>query len=180
VLICLKEECRCTVQPSAIVRHLQRQHHVPIELRKQVEQYIQLFPGSYDYSTVPLPQDGSIPQPIIPVVNGFECIECAFKTQHRGNVRRHGSKEHSKQRAEDKEMYTHVRLQSWFRNGKERYWVVDEPALLIAQPEDHVIVRDVGEDSPEPDDSTDESTNQDEPTEPESASKLTAVNMEQN
>jgi hypothetical protein len=77
-------------------------------------------------------------------------------------------------------MYTHVRLQSWFRNGKERYWVVDEPALLIAQPEDHVIVRDVGEDSPEPDDSTDESTNQDEPTEPESASKLTAVNMEQN
>lgn len=45
-------------------------------------------------------------------------------------------------------------MQSWFKNGKERYWVVDEDAVPIAQPTQQNGLRDVGEDSPEPNDST--------------------------
>jgi hypothetical protein len=46
-------------------------------------------------------------------------------------------------------------MQSWFRNGKERYWVVDEEARP-APPARPDIVRDVGEESPDSSDATDE------------------------
>jgi hypothetical protein len=155
VLICLSNKCRCAVNPGAIVRHFRDQHKVPIELRKQIERYIQSFPSSYDYLTIQLPADGLIPQPIVPVVNGFQCIECPYKTQDRSNVRKHANTEHNKQRLDDGAIYTTVRMQSWFKNGKERYWVVDEDAEPIAQSIQQDIVRDVGEESPEPDDNTD-------------------------
>lgn len=73
VLICMGDKCRCAVSPAAIVRHLQRHHNIPIELRTQVERYIQLFPSSYDHSSVQLPPDRSFPQPVIQVVDGFQC-----------------------------------------------------------------------------------------------------------
>jgi len=41
-------------------------------------------------------------------------------------MRTHSNKAHGKKRVRDEEMFTAVRLQSWFREGKERYWVVDE------------------------------------------------------
>lgn len=126
VLVCLSEECRCAVSPGAIVRHFYLKHKTPIELRKLLEQYIQGFPGSYDYSTIQLPRDRSSPQPILEVVDGSQCKECQFKTQDRSNIRKHGNKEHKKKRIRDEELFSPVRLQSWFKNGKQRYWVVDE------------------------------------------------------
>jgi hypothetical protein len=155
ILICLNDKCRCAIKPGAIVRHLRDQHQIPIELRKQVDQYIQSFPSLYDYSTVQLPVDGLSPQPVIPVVNGCQCIECPYKTQDRSNVRKHANIEHKKQRLDDGEIYTSVRMQSWFKNGKERYWVVDEDAEPIRPPIQQDILRDVGEDSAEASDTTD-------------------------
>jgi hypothetical protein len=38
----------------------------------------------------------------------------------------HGNKEHGKKRVADEDLFNPVRLQSWFREGKERYWVVNE------------------------------------------------------
>jgi hypothetical protein len=126
VLICIGNGCRCAVSPASISSHLRRKHHVRIELRKQVDRYIEGFPFQYDHSNVRLPPDGLAPQPIIRINDGFECHDCKYKTQDRSNIKKHGNKEHGKKRAKDEDLFDRVRLQSWFGNGKERYWVVDE------------------------------------------------------
>ena len=150
VLVCLGEECRCAVSPRAMVRHFNDQHKTPIELRKAIERYIQAFLGSYDYLSVRLPPDGSSPQPIIQVVDGFQCRQCPFKTQDRSNIRKHANKEHGKKRARDEEIFSIVRMQSWFKGKRERYWVVDEEVRPVpAPPAQPDIVRDVGEESPD-------------------------------
>jgi hypothetical protein len=38
----------------------------------------------------------------------------------------HGNKEHGKQRVSDDELFEKVRLQSWFQDHRQRYWVVVE------------------------------------------------------
>src|SRR5947209_18554247 len=81
VLICLGNGCCCVLKPTALSRHLSTQHKTPIALRRQLEQYVAVFPCTYDYNTVVLPPDGSIPQPVIPIVDGFQCRVCTFKTQ---------------------------------------------------------------------------------------------------
>jgi hypothetical protein len=94
-----------------------------------VERSIEGFPFIYNYSTVQLPPDGSAPQPVIEVVDGFQCQHCQlrpYKTQDRSNARKHGNKVHGKKRVADENLFDSVKLQSWFKGGKERYWVVDE------------------------------------------------------
>ena len=73
VLICVNIKCRYALQPSAVCRHLRDRHKTPRALQKQVEQYIKAFPFTYDHTSVQLPINGSAPQPIIPIVDGFVC-----------------------------------------------------------------------------------------------------------
>lgn len=139
VLICMGHGCRCAVSPASISRHLRRKHHTTIELRRQVDRYIEAFPFEYNYSDIKLPADGLAPQPIIQIRDGFQCQHCAiqpFKTQSRKAVKEHGNKEHGKKRVADEDLFHPVRMQSWFWEGKERYWVVDEskPAIPFGQP----------------------------------------------
>lgn len=47
-------------------------------------------------------------------------------TQSRDAMKKHGNKAHGKKRIADEDLFDRVRLQSWFWEGKERYWVVDE------------------------------------------------------
>jgi hypothetical protein len=59
----------------------------------------------------------------------LQCKHCAakpFKTQNRKAIKVHGNKEHGKKRVADEDLFDLVKLQSWFREGKERYWVVDD------------------------------------------------------
>jgi hypothetical protein len=148
VLICLNERCRCAVSPVAISGHLRRKHQVAIELRKQVDRYVEGFPFQYGYSTVTLPEDGLAPQLVIQVVDGLHCQRCPFKSQSRDAMRKHANKVHEKKRVADGELFKTVQLQSWFWEGKERYWVVDESKQH--EQERHArraITRDVGEQS---------------------------------
>ena len=49
-----------------------------------------------------------------------------------------------------------VRIQSWFKGKRERYWVVDEEAQPVPGPPARPdIVRDVSEESPDSSDATD-------------------------
>ena len=80
----------------------------------------------YDYASVPLPTNGFAPQPIILVVDGFACRDCAFKTRAHSNIRKHANQAHNKKRVVDKEMFDVVRLQSWFGEKRQWYWVVGE------------------------------------------------------
>jgi hypothetical protein len=101
-------------------------YKTPIAVRKQVEQYVNKFPFTYNHASVPLPTNTSALQPIIPVVDGFVCRECPFKSQNRNVMRQHANQVHNKKRVADEDMYQSVRLQSWFGEKRERYWVVDE------------------------------------------------------
>ena len=145
VLICIGNGCRCAVSPASISEHLRRKHHIKFELRQQVNRYIEGFPTHYDHSNVPLPRDGLEPQAIIKIVSGFQCkhcpIEAPFKTRSRDAIKKHGNKEHGKKRVADEELFDSVRLQSWFWEGKERYWIVDESKQPIqsSQPSQSVI-----------------------------------------
>lgn len=47
VLICIGDGCCCAVSPAAISDHLRRKHQVQLELRKQVDRYIEGFPFTY-------------------------------------------------------------------------------------------------------------------------------------
>jgi hypothetical protein len=128
VLIYLSNGCRYAVSPAAISDHLRRKHKVQLELRKQVDHYIKGFLFTYDYSIVPLPPDKSAPELVIDVVDGFRCKHCQqspYKTQDRSNARKHENKVHNKKRATDEDLLNSVKLQSWFKGRKERYWVVD-------------------------------------------------------
>ena len=68
VLICI--QCKYALKPTAIPRHLWNKHKTPVELRKQLDEYVREFPVQYDYTSVQLPSNGSAPQPIIPVLGG--------------------------------------------------------------------------------------------------------------
>ena len=68
-----------------------------------------------------LPSDRSALQPIIPVVDGFACRECPYKTRDRSNIWKHGNQAYKKKRVADEEMFKVVRMQSWFREKRERY-----------------------------------------------------------
>ena len=126
VLICQHHECRKAIRPRAFSEHLRVQHQTPLRDRERVQEYVSTFSWDYDFSTIQLPRAGSRPQPIIPVVDGFQCQTCPFKSGTRKSMKVHGNKEHKQQRVGDDELFKKVRLQSWFRDHRQRYWVVDE------------------------------------------------------
>jgi Orsellinic acid/F9775 biosynthesis cluster protein D len=95
-LICIDSKCKHALKPTTISRHLRDRHKTPKELRRQVEQYVAEFPFTYGHIAVTLLSDGSIPQSIIPIVDGFQCKECPFKTQDRSNIRKLSSTKRSR------------------------------------------------------------------------------------
>ena len=94
VLVCLGSGCSKAVSPTAFSEHMRTKHTTSPEVRKQVREYTNRFPYKYDYKTVPLPPDRSAPQPVIPIVNGFQCKECKFLTKDRSNIWKHANKVH--------------------------------------------------------------------------------------
>jgi Orsellinic acid/F9775 biosynthesis cluster protein D len=149
VLICIGNTCYCAVSPAGLTAHVRRKHKVSKRVWKQVEQYVEECAfKEYNYASIQLPANGLAPQPIISVVDGFQCQHCLYKTTDYSNIRKHANKTHNKQRAKDEELFQAVRLQSWFQHGKERYWVVDE-GQQIAQERQvrQAAIRDIGEES---------------------------------
>ena len=110
VLICPHNECCKAVQPRAFSEHLRVQHQTPLRDRERVQEYVSIFGWDYDFSSIQLPRDGSGPQPIIPVVDGFQCRTCPFKSSNRKSMKVHGNKEHKQQRVDDDELFEKVRL----------------------------------------------------------------------
>jgi hypothetical protein len=114
VLLCLGHGCRCAVSPAGFSRHLRRKHQTQLELREQVDQYVAGSLCRYDYATVALPLNRLPPQPIIQIVDGFQCRHCLrppLKTQSRKVIKAHRNKDYSKKRAVDKDLFNRVRLQ---------------------------------------------------------------------
>jgi hypothetical protein len=78
VLVYLGNGCRKAVSPSAISEHLCKRHQTTPEIQKRVQEYIKEFPYMYNHSIVQLPKDGSALQPVIPIIDGFQCKHCTF------------------------------------------------------------------------------------------------------
>jgi hypothetical protein len=108
VLICPHNECRKAVQPQAYKTHLFVQHKTPLRDRERVEQYTSTFGWDYEFSTIKLPGDGSSPQPIIPVVDGFQCRTCSFKSSNRKSMKVHKNKKHKQQKISDNKLFKKV------------------------------------------------------------------------
>jgi hypothetical protein len=126
VLVCMYSGCYRAVSPTTFSEHLRTKHSTTSAIRKQVRAYISEFPNKYDYKTVIVPMDGNPPQSIIPIEDGFQCQHCGYNTQSRKAMKVHGNQQHSMKRVKDDKLFKAVRLQTWFRDGKERYWVVNE------------------------------------------------------
>ncbi|KAH8797256.1 hypothetical protein F5884DRAFT_753949 [Xylogone sp. PMI_703] len=146
VLLCLSDRCNKAVSARGLVEHIRRYHDVKPAIRRQIERYTKEFKHDYNYATIPIPENGLAPQPIIPIVDGYQCRECSYITQSDQYIRRHANKDHEKKRTTIDEICTRVRLQTWFRDGKERYWVVDESKQADEEYQRRQItVPDVGE-----------------------------------
>jgi hypothetical protein len=131
VLLCLSALCKHAQSADGIIYHLRNFHHEKPEIRRQLDSFVQALQKQderflRDYTTVELPVDGLSPQPVVPVVDGFSCLECRFLTTNRKIARVHANKGHNSKRAKDKDIFNHVRLQSWYGQKRERYWIVDE------------------------------------------------------
>jgi hypothetical protein len=126
VLICPDARCRKAVQPRAFVEHLRVQHHTGLNERQKVAEYVEGFETDYDYTSIQLPADGCSPQPELPVMDGFQCRQCPFKSSNSKRMRTHGIQEHNKKRASNEELYCKIRMQSWFQDHRQRYWAVKE------------------------------------------------------
>lgn len=125
ILLCHDTDCQYALTPGSTSRHLRDKHHVKIEVQRQADQYIKQWPWQYDFRSVPLPLDQSLPQPVLPVLNGFQCTKCNFKSQSRKVLRTHGSKQHNQKGLKDEQIFMAVQLQTWFGEKRARYWVVD-------------------------------------------------------
>jgi hypothetical protein len=167
VLLCLGHGCRKAVSRIGILEHLQKIHKTTPKIRKQVQEFIQEIPWEYDYSTVPLPKDRLALQPIIPIEDGCQCRQCPFCSTSRKWIKMHKNKKHAMKRVADDELFQVVQLQTWFCNGKERYWTVDK-SKQVAQDRRacRAAIQDVGEESDESeahnDDNPDNSDSQEE------------------
>ncbi|KAK6599319.1 hypothetical protein H4I96_08523 [Botrytis cinerea] len=138
--------------------HLSDQHRVPIKLRKQLEEYIKEYPFQYDYTNIQLPSDSSAPQPIIPVLDGYKCQSCQFKTHGRDTARQHCNKVHNQKRMADEEMFQLVKLQCWFGTKRGRFWIVDEAKGQEQERQvSRAMTRDVGEETDDSGDGNDDS-----------------------
>ena len=153
-LVCL--QCRYAQKPTYICRHLSDQHKVPIKLRKQLEEYTKGYPFQYDYANVQLPNDGAAPQPIIPVLDGYKCKGCQFKTHGRDTARQHCNKDHGQKRMADEDIFEFVKLQCWFGAKRGRFWIVDEAKEQEQERQARrAMTRDVGEETDDSNDSDD-------------------------
>lgn len=105
VLVCLGAGCSRAVAPIAVSRHLQRKHYIPIDIRKQVDIYIRQFPHKYDFKTVILLIDRNALQPVVPIVDGFQCRHCRYNSRSCRTMKDHRNQQHSMKRVEDDELF---------------------------------------------------------------------------
>jgi superfamily II DNA helicase RecQ len=125
LIICHDTQCQQAISPESISQHLYRKHQVQLKSRQQLTEYLQQWQWQYDFQSVPLPLDGSLPQPILPILDGFQCRGCLYKTTNRSVMRQHCNTKHNQKRLKDDELFQAIQLQTWFRERRARYWAVD-------------------------------------------------------
>ena len=124
VLLCHASSCQQALCPDEAAIHLRRRHQARLDSRRQLAEYLEQWRWPYDFRSVPLPPDGSRPQPVLPLLDGFQCRDCSYKTTNRSVIRQHCNRVHSRKCLADHELFRAVRLQTWFRAKRAQYWAV--------------------------------------------------------
>jgi hypothetical protein len=145
LFICPHEGCRKAVQRGAYIEHLRVQHKTALRDRQRIQELIVHFDWEYSFSNVPLPRHRSRPQPILPVSDALQCQDCPYICGTRKGMKVHGNGEHNKKRVSDDRLFRKVRVQSWFQDHRQRYWVVDESLTPDADDEHAHIITAVSE-----------------------------------
>ena len=127
VLICIP--CKQAVEPGALAGHIKRSHPEAKGSLKVARGYSGRTPLVYTHSTIELPEDGSDEHVWLAVQEGWECTRCGsgvrpFHTINDRRLRDHKNKYHGLQGEGLKEVARKVWIQSWFLDGRERYWRV--------------------------------------------------------
>ena len=117
VIICHSTDCKQALRPNTITRHLRDKHQVKREIRQQLDKYLQQWQWPYDSRSVPLPLDMSPPQPVLPVINGFQCKDCVYLTSNRWVIRQHCNTKHNKKKRLDDEKLFRAADVVWGEEG---------------------------------------------------------------
>lgn len=132
VLLCVS--CGYCVLPNAIDRHLKSIHRSPwYERRKHVKAVEQLQLASWEDVIYPGPD--SPPIPGLPVLSGHICIRsgCQHLCATLKRMQAHWTVEHSRANQQPKEERSRpVKLQTFFRGGGLRYFVVTSKAHVYS------------------------------------------------
>ena len=108
-----------------VSRHLRDRHHVQVDIRRPIQLHLEQWQWPYDPQSVPLPLDMLLPQPELPVLDGFRCQSCGFKSTNRRVIRQHCNTKHNQKGLKDARLFQAVQLQTWFTEKWARYWAVD-------------------------------------------------------
>ena len=71
VIICYCPGCQYAVCPGIVNRYLRDKHQVQAEDRKQVDEYLKQWQWQYNFQTVRLPEEQSLPLPQLLTLAGF-------------------------------------------------------------------------------------------------------------
>jgi hypothetical protein len=92
VLLCVSLKSRNAVSLAGIVKYLRKIHIGKPQVRRQVQDFAVRIPWEYEYLTDRLLVDGLAQQPVVPVVDGFPCPNCPFKSGTRKGMKLHGTR----------------------------------------------------------------------------------------
>ncbi|MCJ1404760.1 hypothetical protein MMC11_007986 [Xylographa trunciseda] len=136
LLIC--RECQYAIQKTALERHLLRHKIYRGDRQRLLSSIARLDLLEPHY--VPLPAPGSPPVDALPILSGYRCTaaECQHLTASSKRMKRHWSEIHGLGGSVpiSSSFARPVKLQTFFRGTKIRYFEVDSPAALLVNTDD--------------------------------------------
>ncbi|KAH0556762.1 hypothetical protein GP486_005449 [Trichoglossum hirsutum] len=128
ILLCIP--CGSAVQPHAITSHLyNKEHH---DLSCEQRQALRSYALTYDLTNhehIPLPEPNAMPVPGLRLMSGFSCGLCTYLTASWDCLTDHGRRQHGR-RKRDGVYWREVKLQTFFRGRKLRYFIVKDPDIV--------------------------------------------------
>lgn len=132
VLIC--RECRYAIQKSALQSHLLR-HKIYRDERQRLLSFIAQL-ELFEPDQVPLPNPDSLSIDSLPIISGYRCtaIGCGNLCASYKRMRRHLSEIHGLSEPSSSSSPYPVKLQTFFRGTKLRYFEVTPPPVTGVAP----------------------------------------------
>ncbi|KAI9765866.1 MAG: hypothetical protein M1839_005302, partial [Geoglossum umbratile] len=130
ILLCL--HCNNALLPTAVNYHLRRNIGLPKDIVNAATEFAKQLP-SYTNDTLPLYPDNSLPISEWPIIEGFQCRRCNFRSRRKRSVFDHTTKEHGMKGFLLEARLEEVLLQAWFSDNRAKYWKVKSMEEVIEE-----------------------------------------------